>query len=234
LSKLVLIILAIGMAFSACRKNHIATPEPCLQQTENPDHRSYSSTEIANTSYQGKHCGLIPFSSKHSWVYLDSIFDNGVFVRTELDTLQFTKTYQTQSDGLIWWAPNKSVGLPSKCYANDSTVFSLEDRLFTSHTVFDVKKELYLFTPDSIQFLTSFGDEMATGKAINLAYLISTPAGNFPNCLLFEKYARMYRRDQVYLEPGIGVVKYIHEEAPSGSLIIQTQQISTLVSYNIE
>lgn len=222
------------MIFPACRKNHIAAPESCLTQTENPDHRSYSSTEITSINYTGKHCGLVPLSSKHYWIYLDSIFDNGIFQRTELDTLRFTRTYQTQSDGLIWWEPCKLVGLPEKCYVNDSSILGLEERLFTSHTVLDAKKEIYLFSQDSIRFLTSFGDEVATGKAINLTNTISTPAGNFTNCLFFEKYARMYRRDQVYLEPGLGVVKYIHEETPPGSLIIETQQISTLIGYHIE
>ena len=102
------------MGFSACRKAPIAGSEPCLQQTDNPDHRSYSSNDISEIKFPGKHCGLIPLSVNHYWIYLDSIFDNGIFIRTKYDTLRFTKAYQTHSDGLVWWEANKLIGLPEK------------------------------------------------------------------------------------------------------------------------
>lgn len=220
------------MCFSACRKNVIAPAEGCIVQTGNPDHQSYSSNDFFTVNYKGKHCGLIPLSSKHYWVYLDSIFDNGVFAAVKYDTLQFSKTYQTTADGLIWWEADKFVGLPVKCYANDSSIFGLDYRLFTSNTILDAKKEIYQFSQDSLRYLTSFADEAAIGKALHTSF--ATPAGNFANCLFFEKFAPMYRKDQVWLQPGLGVVKYIHEEAPMGSLSIQIQQISTLVSFNIQ
>jgi hypothetical protein len=232
LSKFLIIILAISMCFSACRKDVIVPVEACIIQTANPDHQSYSANDFSATNYSGKHCGLMPLSSKHYWVYLDSIFDNGSFVATKYDTLRFSKTYQTQPDGLTWWEANKFVGLPSKCYANDSSIFGLDYRLFTSNTILDVRKELYQFSQDSLRYITSFGDEAALGRALHCNF--QTSVATFTNCLFFEKYARMYRRDQVYLQPGLGVVKYIHEEAPLGSLEIQTQQISTLVSFNIQ
>ena len=231
MSKLFIIIFALSMCFSACRKDVIAPVEACIIQTANPN-QSYTANAIFNTNYSAKHCGLIPLSSKHYWVYLDSIFDNGTLIATKYDTLQFVKTYQTQPDGLIWWEANKFVGLPEKCYANDSGIFSLEFRLFTSNTILDSRKEIYLFSQDSLRYLTSFGDEAAIGKALHT----SCQAENrtFANCLFFEKYAPMYRRDQVWLQPGLGVVKFIHEEAPQGNLTIQMQQISTLVSFNIQ
>jgi hypothetical protein len=232
LSKNLLIILAIGMCVMACHKNYINEPEACAIQTANPDHRVYSSSEFSVTNYTGKNCGLISLSPKHYWVYLDSIFDNGNFITTRLDTLRFLKTYQTQPDELIWWEANKSVGLPAKCYANDTSIFSLEPRLFTSFAILDARKEIFRFTQDSLKFLTSFGDEAAIGRALHCDY--STQAGNFHDCLFFEKYAMMYRRDQVYLQPGVGVVKYIHEEAPIGYNQIQMQQISTLVGFHIQ
>jgi hypothetical protein len=220
------------MCFSACRKDVIATAKACIVQTGNPDHQSYSANDFYNINYKGNHCGLIPLSSKHYWIYLDSIFDNGSFASVKYDTLHFTKTYQTNTDGLIWWEGSKFVGLPSKCYSNDSCIFGLDYRLFTSNTILDAKKEIYQFSQDSLRYLTSFADEAAIGKALHTSF--ATPAGTFTNCLFFEKYAPMYRKDQVWLQPGLGVVKYIHEEAPMGSLTIQTQQISTLVSFNIQ
>ena len=42
------------------------------------------------------------------------------------------------------------------------------------------------------------------------------------------------RREQIYLEPGIGVLKFIHEEAPAGSLEIKLQEISTLIAFHIQ
>lgn len=220
------------MCFSACRKDVISAPvEPCIEQTGHPV-QSYLANDFSSINYTSKHCGLIPLSSKHYWIYLDSIFDNGSFVSTKYDTLRFVKTYQTQPDGLIWWEANKYVGLPTKCYANDSSIFGLDFRLFTSNTILDSRKEIYMFGQDSLRYLTSFGDEAAIGRALHTD--LQTNVANFTNCLFFEKYARMYRRDQVYVQPGLGVVKYIHEEAPQGSLEIQIQQISTLVSFNIQ
>ena len=220
------------MCFSACRKDVIAPIEACLVQTGNPDHQSYSVSNFSATTYPGKHCGLVPLSSKHYWVYLDSIFDNGNFVSTKYDTLKFTKTYQTQPDGLIWWEANKFVGLPLKTYANDSSIFGLDYRLFTSNTILDSRKEIFLFSQDSLRYITSFGDEAAIGRALHCNF--SSRVATFTNCLFFEKYSPMYRRDQVYLQPGLGVVKFIHQEADQGSPEIQTRQISTLISFNIQ
>jgi hypothetical protein len=220
------------MFFSACRKEVIAPVEACIVQTGNPDHRSYAATDLSTINYKGNHCGLIPLSAKHYWVYLDSIFDNGSLVSIKYDTLRFSRTHQTYTDGLIWWEATKVVGLPSKCYANDSCIFGLDYRLFTSNTILDARKEIYQFSQDSLRYLTSFADEAAMGKALHTSF--TTAAGTFTNCLFFEKFAPMYRKDQVWLQPGLGVVKYIHEEAPMGSLTLQTQQISTLVSFNIQ
>jgi hypothetical protein len=232
LSKNLLIILAIGMCITSCRKNSITAPEACNSQTGNPDHQSYSANDVSEINYSAKNCGLIPLSSKNYWIYLDSIFDNGNLVATKIDTLRFLKTYQTQPDGLIWWEAGKNVGLPTKCFANDSSIFSLEPRLFTSFAIFDARKEIYQFTQDSLKYLTSFGDEAAIGRALHCNYY--SASGNFSDCLFFEKYAKFYRRDQVYLEPGIGVLKYFHEEAPAGSIELKLQQISTLVAFHIQ
>ena len=231
LSKNLLFIFIIGISFIACRKNAITESESCITQTAVPK-QSYSANEISITVYSRNHCGLIPFSSKFYWIYLDSIFSNGNLVATKIDTLRFLKTYRSQPDSLIWWEANKEIGLPTKCYANDSGIFSLEPRLFTSFSILDSRKEIYQFIQDSVKFISSFGDEAAIAKGLHGSCTI--PAGSFNDCLFFEKYAMLYRRDQVYLKPGIGVLKYIHQQAPLGSNTIEMQQISTLISYHIQ
>lgn len=205
-----------------------------MQQTDNPDKRSYSYPDLMEVDYTSKNCGIIPLSEKFYWIYLDSIYENGAFSHTENDTLRFEKTYKTQNDGLIWWEANKFMGLPDKCYANDSCIFSLGIRMFSSVPILDAKKEFYLFPQDSIRYMTSFGDEAAMGKAIKLSSTVSTSYGNYSDCILFEKYARSYRRDRVTIKPGIGVIKFTHEEAPLGNFTIQLQRISTLIRYHIE
>jgi len=217
--------------FSACRKEILKT-EPCLQQTANPDKRSYSATDFTQTEYNNKHCGLLPLSKNHLWIYQDSIFENGLFARIEMDTLQFTTTWQTQPDGITWFKANKEVGLPLFCYSNDSAIFSIEQRLFSSPQIMDAKKQIFISHIDSIRYLSAFIDEAAIATQ-KMNSPISTALGNFNDCIFLEKLAPGYRKDQVYLKPGIGVVKYIYQEAPFSSPGIEMQRISTLVNYII-
>src|SRR5215212_3085439 len=92
LDRKIITILAFSVFFCACKKEHLETAEDCLVQTDNPDQRSYSANDVSYYSYIKKHCGLIPFSSKHYWIYLDSTFNDGVFVTATFDTLQFEKS----------------------------------------------------------------------------------------------------------------------------------------------
>jgi hypothetical protein len=202
-------------------------------QTGNPGGHSYLHTELSPIEYSAKHCGLIPLSAKHYWIYQDSIFENGIFTHTELDTLKFFKTWQTQPDGLIWWQADKAVGLPDVCYANDSTIFGLEQRVFASPAVFDAKKQIWLSSQDSTRFLTSFIDEAAIGTE-KMNKEISSPVGKFSDCIFLEKYAPGYRKEQTYLKPGIGVIKFIHMETPIGSSSMEMQRISTLIKFYID
>jgi hypothetical protein len=220
------------MILLACRKESLAPPQTCLPQTGNPD-LSYSGNQVQSVHYGAKHCGLLPLSSRNYWIYLDSVFIDGEFIRVEMDTMQFTETFQTEVDGLIWWKGNKEIGIPETCYANDSAIFGLNQRLFSSDPVFDVKKEIYYSAQDSIRFLTSFSDEAAIGTQ-KMHKSVTTPMGTFSDCIFMEKFAPTYRRDQLYFEPGIGIVKYIFQKAPLGEYVIKTQRISTLVSYHID
>ena len=206
--------------------------EPCELQTANPTGKSYAADSVVKYNCISKHCGILPLSTKNYWVYEDSIFNYGVFVKVQYDTLQYTSK-KSLTDGLTWWEGNLSVGLPDLLYANDSTFFGLEDRLFTPGYM-DVKKDYSLFPGDSIKYLTSFEDAAAQGRSLKMENSLVTPAGTFANCLYFEKNARYYRKDQVYFKPGVGVIKYIQEKAPMGQRVIRLQQISTLVAIHFE
>ena len=203
-------------------------------QTDNPDGRSYPTPDCTAFAYSLKSCGLLPISSKNYWVYQDSVYLNGIFNRVQHDTLRFTSIWKTYPDRLVWWESNIYIGIPKVLYTNDSAFFELQERFFNRPIIKDAKKDFCLFSGDSILYLASFEDIAAQGRSIKLKTTFKTPAGSFSDCVYFEKNARNYRRDQIILKPGLGVVKYIHEEAPVGQRIIKLQQILTLVAFHIE
>lgn len=230
--------LLTGILFlAACTKDNFEVPapekEPCELQTANPAGRSYPVDSVAAYVCTSSHCGIMPLNSKNYWIYEDSIFNDGIFLRVQYDTLRFTANFRS-SDNIVWWQKNNvSIGLPEILYANDSAFFSLADRMFTPG-IKDAKKDYSLFPGDSLRYLASFEDAAAMGRSLKLSTAISTPAGSYADCLYFEKNARNYRKDQVFFKPGIGVVKYIQEKAPMGDWTIKLQQISTLIKYHIE
>jgi hypothetical protein len=222
--------------FAACRKDNFAPVtvlETCELQTGNPAGRSYSADSVVPFTCTQKHCGILPLSSKNYWVYEDSVFNDGVFAKVQYDTLRYISTLKSLQDGLVWWQSNISLGLPITLYANDSSFFGMEDRMFTPDVI-DAKKDFGLFQGDSLKYLTSFSDAAAQGRSLKIETALKTQAGTFQDLLYFEKNARNYRKDQVYFKPGFGVVKYIVEKAPFGSRIIKLQQVSTLVTFHLE
>lgn len=237
MKKTILSLLTGSMLFSACQKEPFiqieAAKAACLYQTEDPGHRSYTCEEILVVSYTGKHCGFLPISSKSYWVYQDSLFDNGTYLKTQFDTLRFSTVYKTTTDNLLWFEPSMEVGLPSRLYSNGETIYQLEQRFFAD-CIWDASKEFSVPDGDSARYLTHFDDNAAFGRSVKMAETIKTPAGSFTDCILFEKDAKFYRKDQVYFKPGLGVVKYISEKAQMGSPFIKLQQISTLVKYYTE
>jgi len=236
LKKVTLYLLITTLFFASCAKDEIVPPvteEQCIAQTSNPAGRSYSNDSVIVFNCTSKHCGIIPLSTKNYWVYEDSIFSDGVLQKVQLDTLRYSTTYKSLSDGLVWWQASMDIGLPETLYANDSTLFSISDRVFMPD-VKDAKKEYGLFAGDSLRYLANFEDAAAQGRSLKISGNFKTPAGSFNDYLYFEKNARNYRKDQVYFEPGIGVLKYIQEKAPMGTRFLKLQQISTLVSYHIE
>ncbi len=235
MKKVILLILIGSSLFFSCKKESFIPPvEACLLQTDNPATRSYSSDSLMAVTYTGKNCGLLPLNKNNYWIYLDSIFNNGVFQQVQYDTLRFVKTYLSLSDNLIWWQANMEVGLPDLLYSSDSSIFSIEQRMFSADPVWDARKEFSLFSGETANYLTHFDDNAAQGKSVKLDGDLATPAGEFPDCIQFEKNARSYRKDEIYFKPGIGVVKYSQEKAPMGSPVIKLQQVSTLIGFHIE
>jgi hypothetical protein len=228
----------IGSIFSfACRKSDFlqlkTETAPCLLQTANPTGRSYDANSIVAFTCTQKYCGILPLSNKNYWVYQDSFFLDGSFIKVQFDTLRYLTNKKSLDDGLVWWEGNIPVGLPDVLYANDSSFFELTDRLFAPD-IKDVKKEFGIFPGDSLRYITSFEDAAAQGRSLKIETVLETSAGAFTDCFYFEKNARNYRMDQVYFKPGIGVVKYIMRKAPVSERVIKLQQVSTLVSFHIE
>jgi hypothetical protein len=235
LKKTILSILAGSLFLVACNKAEISVEksEPCVNQAADPAGKSYTSDAIVPFTCTEKHCGLLPLSSRFYWVYADSLFDNGVFQKVVMDTLRFTSNRKTQPDNMVWWESDYQVGLPSILYTNDSAIYSLGERMFIPG-ILDARKEYGLFAGDSVKYLTSFEDAAAMGRSVKVSNPVKTEAGSFSNCLFFEKHARSYRRDQVFFKPGIGVVRYVHEEAPMGQRELKLQRVATLVRYFIQ
>ena len=228
--------LFIGiLLFTACSKEKIEIAKnTCIEQKTNPSGRSYTPDLMVATSYTTRHCGLMPLSRNSYWVYADSIFDAGNFTKLQYDTLRFEQTYQSLPDSIIWWKTNIEIGLPELMYANDSALFVAEYRIFAQDPILDAKKEYGLFEGDSMKYYTSFEDVGAIGRSVKLDGVIKTPAGNFDDCILFEKRSPRYRTDQVFFKPGIGVVRYVSEQAPMGSPELKLKKISTLVSFYLD
>ncbi len=207
--------------------------DACVSQTANPAGRSYAADSVIETGASLNFCGLLPLSSKNYWVYLDSAYTDGIFSRVQYDTLRYTPALKSLSDGLVWWESNISAGIPGILYSSDSALFTIEDRIFTSG-IKDAKIDFSLFSGDSVRYLASFEDAAAMGRSLKIQTALKTPAGTFNDCVYFEKNARNYRKDQVILKPGLGVLKYIHERAPVGQRVIKLQQVLTLVAFHIE
>jgi hypothetical protein len=238
LKKTHLYLLAGCLSLAACTKEAadlIQPPvvEPCQFQTVNPAGRSYASDSVVSYTCTEKHCGLMPLCSRNYWVYLDSVYTDGVFTKTQLDTLRFTINYKSLSDGLTWWESNINIGLPSTLYANDSAFYDLANRMFTPD-IKDVRKDYLVCAGDSLKYLSAFEDMVAIAKSIHYREIIITPAGSFDDNLYFEKSAPRVRKDQVYFKPGIGVLKYTVTQAPPGSTTMKLSQVSTLIKYHLE
>ncbi len=230
------LLTTVTLFLLSCKKESFVTPateEACLIQTGDPSGRSYSADSLVAFNCTSKYCGILPLSTKNYWVYEDSVFSKGVFLRVQYDTLRFTRTWKSLADGLVWWESNISAGLPEKLYANDSSIFMMEDRLFIPG-IMDVKKDYTLFPGDSIRFLFSFSDNAAICRSLKVRTAFQTPAGTFSDYIYYEKNAPYFRKDQTWLKPGIGVIKYIREKAVLGSPQVKLDQISTLISYHIE
>ncbi len=236
LKKITVPFLLATLLFAACRKERfeaVNTAKECIQQTASPLNHSYSCDELVAFDCQEKHCGLMPVSAKSYWVYQDSIFADGSFSHVQFDTLRF-KAYRSLPDNLVWWKGSKELGLPETLFTNDSAIFSINNRFFSQECIKDSKKEYALFPGDSARYLTSFEDNAAFGRSVKMQEEMKCPAGQFNECILFEKNAPFFRKDVMIFKPGIGVLKYRTEKAPMGYPQMKLEKISTLISYYIE
>lgn len=229
-------LIALMILFSACQKEfNVASPvvaEACSVKIDNPAGRTYPSDSLVPFFYTKKHCGIMPLNKSNYWVYQDSIFNNGVFAKVQNDTFHFISTWRSFPDSLVWWETSLQIGLPQKLFATDSSFFEIETDLLPG--LVTARKSFGLFQGDSIHYLTSFGDIAAFGRAIKLQSALKTSAGNFSDCILFEKNSPRYRKEQVFFKPELGVIKYIVETVTQGSSVLQQQQVSTLVAFHFE
>ncbi len=242
LKKTIVTLILGAVCLVSCQKKDVMElsppipekmPLPCINQTENPAGRTYANDSLVGYRCTEKHCGIMPLSANSYWIYEDSIFDYGTFVKVQRDTLRYTRNIRSLSDGLIWWESDVNVGLPQRLYSNDSAIFLMRQRQYSPNLV-DAKKDYSLFPGDSIRYLTSFEDIAANGRSLKLYEDTPTPAGTFEDCFYFEKHARNFRKDQVFFKPGVGVLKYIREEAPMGTRVLQLQNIMTLVAFHLD
>jgi len=237
--KILSLLIGSALFFAACRKDELApitgkpVEEACVAQIANPGGASYAADSVVAFDCTQKHCGILPLSTKNFWIYQDSVFTDGVFLKVQMDTLHYAKTWRSLEDSLVWWQSNISVGLPSELYANDSSFFAITDRQFTPG-IKDVKKDFTLFTGDSLHYLTNFDDAAAQGRSLKLTTDVVSPAGSFSDCIYFEKNARNYRMDQVYFKPELGVIRYVLQQAPPGQRVIKLQHIYSLVAFHLE
>ncbi len=241
MKKLTLSIFFLSILISSCQRELLEPPvekvtvkaTPCIEQKVNPTGRSYSTDSLVEYNCTEKHCGFLPLSTKNYWVYEDSVFSNGVFVKVQMDTLRFNTTYKSLQDGLIWWKPNMGIGLPRLLYTNDSSFFAANESLLMPEFT-NTRKDYGLFAGDSVKYLGSFEDVAAQCRSLKIETSIKIPAGSYSNYLYFEKNARFFGRDQLYYKPGIGILKYVQERATPGSPQIKLLKVCTLVSYHIE
>lgn len=228
------LITGCTLFISCTKKAGVFTADaPCQLQTADPSGSSYAADSVISFNCAEKHCGAIPLSKANYWVYLDSVFMDGIFSKTQFDTLRFNTTYKSLSDGLVWWQSNISIGLPSILYSTESGFFGIENRMFING-IKDVRSDFVICAGDSARYLSSFQDMAAQAKSVRYKGMINTPAGNYANIYYFEKNAPHFRKDQVFFKPGIGVLKYIVEKSPVGMPVTKLQQVSTLVSYHFE
>jgi hypothetical protein len=246
LKKSILSLVVSTVVLLSCKKESLDVPvdlqnipppivskDPCISQTGNPGGRSYDADSLLYFIATDRHCGMLPLSTKNYWVYQDSVFLDGIFQQVKTDTLRFSSNIRSLADGLTWWQSKVNVGIPQLLYTNDTTLYALQPKLYNPDYM-DAKKDLFLFPGDSVKYLSGFDDIAAAGRSLRINGNMEVPAGSFENYIYFEKNARSYRKDQVYFKPGVGVLKYIHEQAPMGQRVIKMQHIKTLIAFHIE
>lgn len=203
--------------------------DPNCEHPNQPPPFSYSDgiSSLIKTDYNKNHCGYFPLSRNNYWVYLDSLYDNnGIFVKTVIDTLRFTKTYQAP-DSIIWWEPNINPGVLRFMYSTDSVCYALGGGDNGGIHL----RWFYPIASDSTVEWPHFSHSTFLGKAYKINTTITTPAGNFSDCLFYQKLLFISGNPMdITFKPYIGILKFKHYNY----LTTRPYKISTLLAYHLE
>jgi hypothetical protein len=220
------------VCIAGCKKQAATRQAACTISTQIPG--GYNTSSFTEVTYNQNHCGYLPLGKNNYWIYLDSVFDaNGQFQRSFLDTIQFSKTFQTP-DGLIWWSLDRQSGMinnyagyPMYNYSTDSiaygTAFAWDGR--------SGKKWFYAIGNSSSQSeWIGYSDADSHCYAQRISTPVQVPAGSFLGCIFFNKkyvYATGVELS-TWFKPGVGVLR---TEIIGGSVRVST---AWLISYYIE
>jgi hypothetical protein len=215
-----------------CKKQAVPRQAACTTSTQIPG--GYNTSSFTEVTYNQNHCGYLPLGKNNYWIYLDSIFDvNGQFQRSFLDTIRFTKTYQTP-DGIIWWSLdrpgeliNNYAGYPKYNYSTDSIAYGTA---FAWGGSSGYKWFYSIGSSFSLSESIPYSDVNSPCNAQRVNTPIQVPAGNFLNCIFFNKKL-VYGTGvefSTWFKPGVGVLR---TDMFLGSVRTST---AWLVSYYIE
>lgn len=171
----------------------------------------------------------MPLSRRNYWVYLDSIYDsNGNLTEVRMDTLRFTKTFQSP-DSLIWWRPNLfGQGFLSYNYSTDSVLYTLGNNWGNGL----VRKWFHPLTGDSSYNSCTYYDYDSYCSEYRLPNPVTVPAGTFENCVRFKREQLEGISMDLYFKPGKGVLKIWTYYSYPGHQYLWKK--GTLLNYYIE
>lgn len=151
---------------------------------------------------------FLPLANGNRWVYLDSSFQNGVFVAAELDTIKVIKHYY-DALGHWWMLNNELYGIYPNLLVSNDTVYSRQSggEVFEPGTSIYYKTEELGPTSDSSD---SFAQRVE-GDIIFMRHIyivdstVTTQAGTFP---IFYRYsgAYPYQSAEYLFSPGTGII----------------------------
>jgi hypothetical protein len=215
--KVIQSIFIIGLlffTFTACRKDKIPEPNDGFNCTYGEDFKTiYDTTKKTD--------GLMPMSFSNYWVYADTAWDaEHNVISTGVDTAWADRLQKTKGD--LWWFLNGPVPF-NNVHLAENKMYNLKSDyngcLYKSFQYYEAATDT---TFDSI---TLYGDIAVPRKVFINGSIISTPAGDFENCSVFEvDYNFAYQ----IIKPGVGFIKFANGDYNGG------YKEYTLIDYHIE